>query len=1075
MTHSESPILRILVASADRADFVSVRAAVAAVTDLRAELAWVSAAAAASERIAADHCDICLVSADLDDRPGLDWLLETLAQGVRIPLAFLAGRDDEEASRSALGSGALDSLDRNHLSAATLTRSLRFALERATLERALLAERERYRLLFEHAPIPMLMCNLADGRILLANRAVARLYGYDPEELVGGLNLSGLWPAHAVPSLDLDRIASATGRAAEHRHRRKDGSLLDVSLHAEAVDLGTDRVLLLKILDIGTQLRAERAMREQSKQLRKILADVTDGLLVIDENGRVQLANAAAGRILATPAERLEGQSLPLPLEPDGQNEDLSLTHADGTRLELEARIAHTQWQGSPARIVTLRDVSEAARTQAQLRMLSRAVEASHSAIMIADARQPDLPIVFANPAFEQVTGYSIAEALGRNCRFLHGNDRDQPEIEEVRSAIRDGRECNVLLRNYRKDGSRFWNQLTLSPMRDGNGAIRHFLAIATDVTREVEREAELAAFANRDPTTQLPLFTGLKSLIETQIDAARRDDDALALLLIDIDQFDNINRSLSHDFGDEVLRKVAQRIDALLDGRGTLSRLAADVFVALVPCRQRSLDPLALAEDIRAEVQRVLRLPPYDLNLSCTIGVALSPDQADSLKTLLNNAQTAMRKGKLAGRNTVVAFRSEFAEELRDRIALGSRLRDAVIEGELKLHFQPQVNGHDGRIIGLEALVRWQSPEHGLVMPSRFIGVAEDLGIIVPLGKWVLRETCRVLRGWLEAGHDDVFVSVNVSTQQLLHEDFCEEVLALLAEHGVPPSMLEIEITESAIVENTERVRSIMMQLRHAGIRLALDDFGTGYSSLSYLKRLPIDKLKIDRCFVSEVTIDSNDAAIARAIIAMGHQLRMVILAEGIETPEQLGFLRRNHCDLFQGYLLGRPLDATATEALLRMRYLLPEAFEATRPDRVLLLVDDEENILRALTRVFRREGYRILTASSVEQAFSLLASHRVQVILSDQRMPDCSGTEFLGRVKELYPDTIRMILSGYTDLSTVTEAINRGAIYRFLTKPWDDEELRSHIREAFRAHVDSGNAPETVAPSTMRSLAIN
>jgi diguanylate cyclase len=300
----------------------------------------------------------------------------------------------------------------------------------------------------------------------------------------------------------------------------------------------------------------------------------------------------------------------------------------------------------------------------------------------------------------------------------------------------------------------------------------------------------------------------------------------------------------------------------------------------------------------------------------------------------------------------------------------------------------------------------------------------------------------------------------VNVSALQLHRMSFLDEVCEALDAANLPAQMLDLELTETALMENVARASEILHGLRDLGVYLALDDFGIGYSCLSQLKRFPIDMLKIDRSFVEEIASDSGGAAIARAITAMGHELHMKVLAEGVETEAQLGYLLRNHCDEFQGYLFGRPLPEDAFTDVLTRRYVETSIFERTRPGRELLLIDDEENILRALARLLRRDGYTIHTATNAIEGFDILARQRIQVIVSDQRMPGMSGTEFLSRVKEMYPDTVRIILSGYTDLTSVTDAINRGAIYKFLTKPWNDEEVRGQVQDAFRRHTESTGA---------------
>src|SRR5690606_11398353 len=326
----------------------------------------------------------------------------------------------------------------------------------------------------------------------------------------------------------------------------------------------------------------------------------------------------------------------------------------------------------------------------------------------------------------------------------------------------------------------------------------------------------------------------------------------------------------------------------------------------------------------------------------------------------------------------------------------------------------------------------------------------------IVQIGDWVLENAIAQLRLRREAGYDDLFVAINVSTLQLVRPGFTDEVLERLRRAGVPPECLVLEINESALAANVTPVHEGLAMLRREGMGLALDNFGTGDSSLSALVRYPVDMLKIDRSFIRSAPAGERETAIVRAIIAMGHQLNMKVIANGVESEAQLGYLRRSDCDLFQGYLFGEPMPAESAGMVLRRRYMRPELFAATKQDQTLLLVGDEENVLRWVVGLFRRGGYRIPAAGNVRDAVDLLASNEVQVILSDQRMSDMSGTEFLGRVKTLYPDTVRMVLSGYTDLATVTDAINRGAIYRFLTKPWNDDELREHIRQAFRTHAE-------------------
>jgi diguanylate cyclase (GGDEF)-like protein len=537
-------------------------------------------------------------------------------------------------------------------------------------------------------------------------------------------------------------------------------------------------------------------------------------------------------------------------------------------------------------------------------------------------------------------------------------------------------------------------------------------------------------------------------------VDAAASGGAPLMLLHVDIDHFASINENMSAEVGDQALALLAQRLQEHLGTRGRLWRHGSDEMVIVAPRNDATLLPEDFAEDIRQQIELPLSVLPYTLFMTGTVGISLCPEHGTQLSALLDHAEEANYQAGREGGNTVRLYARNSPASAHSESIIARQIVDAIPHGELRLRYQPLVSARDGRIVGMEALLRWQSPTLGMLVPERFMRTAERLGVIVQLGEWVLQNAIKQARQWRDQGFDDFNIAVNVSTLQLLRPSFFNEVLATLQSSGVPTSALTLEINESALTNNVNFVHETMANLRNEGISLSLDNFGTGDSSLSALVRYPVDRLKIDRSFIKSAPAGSREAAIARAIIAMGHQLGMTVIANGVESQAQLGFLRRNDCDIFQGYMFGEPMSAESAGMALRRRYLRPESFAETRPDRTLLLLDDEENVLRSLVRLFRRDGYRILAAGNVRDAFDLLATNDVQVILSDQRMSDMSGTEFLGRVKMLYPDTVRLVLSGYTDLATVTEAINRGAIYRFLTKPWNDDELREHIRQAFRTH---------------------
>lgn len=540
---------------------------------------------------------------------------------------------------------------------------------------------------------------------------------------------------------------------------------------------------------------------------------------------------------------------------------------------------------------------------------------------------------------------------------------------------------------------------------------------------------------------------------LATALAAAGATKRKVALLHVDIDMFRSINANMGEDIGDQALAAAAQRLRKAIPEDGWLWRLASDEFIAGIGYRNDEFDGAALAERLRDAFETPLSIPPYTLPLTLSIGIAVFPDHAPDAAALLAKAEQALRRVKEEGLNSVGHYSTEPA-----RAAAGDgfaeRFVDALDRDEFRLFYQPLVSAHDGGLTGFGALLRWQTEGQGLLRPNRFMEIVERVGLSARLGWWVAGAAAAQLAQWRAQGLDYLGTSVHLAGSMLTQPDCVDRIGELLHRYELPGQALEFEVSESVLALDARQVYDTLCGLRALGAALTVHDFGLGGLSFAALAQYPLDRLKIDRSFIRNVASDTRSAAIVRGIIAMGHRLGMKVIAKGVESEAELGFLRRNHCDFFQGYLFSAPQPVEELGELVRRRFLLPGAFAATRPERTVLLLDDEENVLRSLVRLFRRDGYHILTANSVREAFDLLASNAVQVIVSDQRMPDMSGTEFLGRVRDLYPDTIRLVLSGYTDLATITEAINRGAIYRFLTKPWNDDELREHIHAAFRAY---------------------
>ena len=571
------------------------------------------------------------------------------------------------------------------------------------------------------------------------------------------------------------------------------------------------------------------------------------------------------------------------------------------------------------------RTLSAIASAEEGMKLRDRAIESSVSAICITDNLAPDNPIVYVNPAFERITGYSSQEVVGRNPRLLQGTDLAQPELLTIRSALQDGRPCHVVLRNYRKDGSMYWSELNIAPVRNDAGTVTHHIGVHSDITDAKTHQDELARQANHDSLTGLPNRNLLWDRIDRACVRTQRYGDFAAVAFLDLDNFKVVNDSLGHSLGDHLLRAVAARLESSLRAMDTVARLGGDEFV-LVLADQKS------EQSVSGELQRIVESfsQPFavdgrDVFITASVGIALYPQDAKDPESLMKSAELAMYRAKESGRNAYQLYTAEMQTRVNERLALESKLRRALERGEFSLHYQPLVDLRSNRVFGCEALLRWNQPDLGMVGPAQFIPLAEETGLIVPIGEWVLRTACRQSKAWQDAGLPAVSMAVNISARQFREKNLLQVVTKILGETGLDPTQLEFEVTESMIMHDAQNAIADLQAFRDMGVKLSVDDFGTGYSSLSYLKRFPVDRLKIDQSFVRDITTDADDAAIAQAVITLAHTMNLRVIAEGVETLEQLAFLRSNQCDEIQGYLFGKPMPADEFGKLLESGRTLP------------------------------------------------------------------------------------------------------------------------------------------------------
>lgn len=686
--------------------------------------------------------------------------------------------------------------------------------------------------------------------------------------------------------------------------------------------------------------------------------------------------------------------------------------------------------------------------------LLERTFHSTATPLFLLSAQSPDFPVVHVNASLQRLLGIDAAGAIGKPWGFVFGEDHP---FVALKGHLERGDVGEEVGQCRRANGDLLWLRCALSPIRDDAGTVSHILCAVHDVTAGVTAEKMRDYLVGHDPISGLMRRQRFEERLAEQLVRAINQAQRLFVCYIDVDRFSQVNEIHGFRVGDQLIREIADRLARQAGDNGLLCRFAGDEFIIVVMDPTGGMDQFDVGQQYLGTFLEPLMVEQISLQLTASVGVSCFPDTASSAEDLMQQASAAARAAKRDGGAGVQVFTSEQRDLLQERLKLGPRLRGAAARGELILHYQPIVSAVKRRVTGMEALVRWQHPELGLLAPDRFIRLAEDFGLIGEIGQWVLNQACLQARRWLEAGVGNFVISVNVSGLQLLGDRLQEDVSRALNSARLPARFLELEITEDIVMDNVSHVIALMTELRKIGVSLAIDDFGVGYSSLAHLRRFPISRLKIDRSFVSEVSTDISAARVCRAVISLAHELGHTVIAEGVETSLQLAFLERHGCEFIQGHYFGGSVPADDMLAMLRRPEIRVEGTDAPHGEvATILLVDDEQNVLRALARLLRRDGYRILTAGGCVEGLAALGANKVDLILSDQRMPDGKGTEFLGKVKETYPDTIRMILSGYADLSAVTEAVNGGAIYRFLTKPWDDDELRKTIRDALR-HANS------------------
>ncbi len=696
---------------------------------------------------------------------------------------------------------------------------------------------------------------------------------------------------------------------------------------------------------------------------------------------------------------------------------------------------------------------------------LASAIEQSPFGVIVTDDKGI---ITYANQRVFDVSGYTPANVLGNRPALFQSGRTGKSVYTDLWTTILSGRTWIGEIENKKKNGDLFWEKVTITPLLNDAGEISHFVAVKEDVTQRRTDQAIKDYATTHDNITGLPNHVLFRDRIHQlinycEIETTEASSPGFTVVQINILNFRHFNDTLGFATSNQLLKFIASLINEQLAPGESLARGNGARFLLLLPDAETAEAASKRYLDITQVFSQSVKFNNIPLKVNLIGGATLYPQHGDTEEQLLSLSEEALVLAKSSGDYQRLMFVSAIADGVAfSKAQFRAEVSRALEQQEFMLHYQPQVSAVDGRITGCEALIRWHHPDKGLVSPALFIPAAEKYDIIEPIGDWVLETAIKQLKTWQIHLPEGFTLAINLSAIQLSKPGLSKYVEELVNTHKVNPKFLEFEITESSIIANMENSVQLLRELRALGCAIAIDDFGTGYSNLSYLKQIPLDRLKVDRCFVQEMTHIAEDAQLSRLIVQISHTLGLKVVAEGIEDEAQCQLLQRFMCDYLQGFYFSKPVSAE--DFLAQLKSYTPKVVQSST-EETLLVVDDEQAILSSIKRLMRKSSYRVLTANTPEEAMDLLAKHSVGVIISDQRMPGMTGSELLRRVKSMYPDTVRIMLSGYTDIDSVKAAVNEGAIYRFFLKPWEDDTLKKEIENAFalyRANIGQHEHPK-------------
>jgi diguanylate cyclase (GGDEF)-like protein/PAS domain S-box-containing protein len=813
--------------------------------------------------------------------------------------------------------------------------------DRVEAENALRQAEERLELALKASRLGLYDLNVQTG-VAVVNDEYARMLGYEPAEFA---ETNQKWIERLHPD-DLPRVSAfyqayVRGEVAEYqvefRQRTKSGKwkwILSIGRIMERDANGEPLRMVGTHLDIDERKEGEQRLRQEHDFSQALIDCLPTVFFLFDAEGRFLRWNKRLEKVSGFGAAEIFRMKPLDIIHPDDRAqvaERIELALATG-EADMEARLLlrngqslpyyfngfRLEAEGRPCILGTGTDLSSQKQIQEALSLSAQVFESSGEAIMITD---PIGVILSVNRAFTEMTGWAAEEAVGQSPRILKSDRHDAEFYAAMWHEITTYGHWQGEIWDRRKNGEIYPKWASISAVRAQGGEISHYVAIFSDITRRKAAEEKIEFLAHHDPLTRLPNRILLRDRFEQGLLHAARAGSKVAVIYLDLDRFKAINDTLGHPVGDRLLVSVAERLRTCVRESDTISRQGGDEFVVVL----MDVGDAQVAGQVAGKIIESLATP-FDLDghvlaTSGSIGISLYPDDGDDFDNRLKQADTALYHAKDGGRNTYRFFDEAMNRGAVERLQIEQDMRLALDRHEFSLHYQPYVDLDSGQIVGAEALLRWAHPRLGMIPPAHFIPIAEESGLIVPIGTWVLNEACRQNKTWQEAGFPPITVAVNLSAIQFRRDNLAETVSQALAASGLESRYLELELTESILIHDGERALDVVRQLKAKGLRLSIDDFGTGYSSLSYLKRFAVDKLKIDQSFVRELASDEDATAIVRAVIQLGRSLKLTVIAEGVETENQFAFLRQEVCHQAQGYYISRPVPASEFERLLQPR----------------------------------------------------------------------------------------------------------------------------------------------------------